>query len=165
MKPATQLTIGRVELIRLPDHGPHYIPAKVDTGADISSIWASNISVKDGKLQFVLFAKGSQYYTGKTIILNEKDFTETRVVNSFGEREFRYLVKLPIRIARRRIKASLTLANRSGKIYPILIGRRLLQNKFLVDVSKGKPLRVEEKERREKLQIDLKERREKLQIE
>ena len=42
------------------------VPAKIDTGADSSSVWASNIRIdKDGILKFSLFGKGSPYYNGK----------------------------------------------------------------------------------------------------
>lgn len=144
-------TIGRAERIQLPDHGEQRIPAKVDTGADVSSIWASEIVEQDGVLSFVLFARGSQYYTGQNIVVPRGGFHMTQVLNSFGHCETRYAVKLPVRILGRRFKASFTLADRSGKIYPILIGRRLLKNKFIVDVSRGEPLIDEEKAQHQRL--------------
>jgi len=41
------------------------VPAKIDTGADSSSVWVSNVRVdKKGILRFNLFGEGSPYYTG-----------------------------------------------------------------------------------------------------
>lgn len=112
------------------------IPAKIDTGADSSSIWASDIEVKeDGTLTFKLFAKESPFYTGKTI--ESSDYKVSVIRSSNGEEQIRYRVKLPIKISGHKIRASLTLANRSRNHFPILIGRRALAGKFLVDVDKN----------------------------
>ena len=44
------------------------IPAKVDTGASLSSIWASNVHVNDQhQLEFTLLAPGHELYTGEVI--------------------------------------------------------------------------------------------------
>ena len=150
-KPLT--VIGRAERIQLIDYSDQLVPAKVDTGADISSIWASAISEQGEKLQFVLFAKGSPFYTGQTIELGQGDYRLTRVANSFGGREMRYVVKLRICVLGRIIKASFTLADRSSKIYPVLIGRKLLKHKFIVDVTRGEPLVAEEKAKLKELHV------------
>ena len=147
--------IGRAERVILPDHGTHLIPAKVDTGADVSSIWASNISEQDGCLEFVLFNETSEYYTGHVIRIDAANYRLTRIANSFGHKELRYVVKMRITILGRTIKATFTLADRSKKTYPILLGRRMLKNKFLVDVTKGTPLLAEEKAKLEQLHIAL----------
>ncbi len=147
--------IGRAERIQLLDHGFEYIPAKVDTGADISSIWATNIIQEADSLRFELFAASSEYYTGQVIVLPASDYRLTRVANSFGTREMRYVVKMRVAVKMRVIKASFTLADRSTKIYPILLGRRMLAGKFLVDVRGGEPLAAEEKAKLRKLHIAL----------
>jgi len=142
-KPLTP--IGRAERVRLPQHGDMLIPAKVDTGADTSSIWASDVREHDGMLEFVLFGKGSQYYTGQTLTVPPSAYRVTTIANSFGHRELRFVVKLHVVLGGRLVRASFTLADRSSKVYPILIGRRLLKNKFVVDVAQGSPLIAEEK--------------------
>ena len=70
-------TIGRAEKITLKEFGVHDIPAKIDTGADSSSIWASGISEENDELRFVLFAPGAGYYTGKVITLDSDHFSVT----------------------------------------------------------------------------------------
>ena len=113
------------------------IPAKIDTGADSSSIWASDIKVeKDGTLSFKLFAPKSPYYTGETI--KSKEYTVSVIRSSNGNEQIRYRTTLPLKINGKIIKASLTLANRSRNHFPILIGRKTISKKFLVDVSKSK---------------------------
>lgn len=127
-------TIGSVEVVDFPTFGLKRIPAKIDTGAENSSIWASNINVVKGQLQFMLFAPGSTYHTGKYI--KTKNFRTASVKNSFGQKEFRYTVPVSVTIGTRRILAWFSLSNRTNMTYPVLIGKNVLRNKFIVDVSK-----------------------------
>ena len=153
--PKQLTTVGRAEKIGLPDFSLFDIPAKVDTGADSSSIWASGIVEENDELRFTLFAPGAPYYTGKIIKLPAKEYSVTRVANSFGHREIRYKVKIKIKVKDRIVRATFTLADRSKKTYPILLGRRLLTAKFIVDVRTGEPLLNQESIRAEKLKADL----------
>jgi len=130
---ATIAIIGHKECIDFPDLGLIEVPAKVDTGADSSAIWASDITEKDGVLYYVLFDKLSPFYTGE--VLATEKFSVASIKNSFGQTEFRYKVTLKVRLAGRLINVRFTLANRENNSQPILIGRRTLHGKFLVDVA------------------------------
>ncbi len=149
------MIIGRAEKADLLDLGISRVPVKIDTGADASSIWAHATEVRDGKLYVIFFGEESPFYNGEEHMFTSEDFTITRVANSFGHKEIRYKIKLRIRIKKRIINGTFTLSDRSTKLYPVLIGRSLLRKKFLVDVSKGNPLRDAEKERAERLQQEL----------
>lgn len=110
------------------------VPAKVDTGATISSIWASNICLTpDNQLEFSLFAPESPLYTGERILANT--FKVRKVRNSTGQEAIRYMVGLSTVIKNRKIRVTYTLADRSRNDFPVLIGRHALKGKFLVDVS------------------------------
>ncbi|MDL2362964.1 MAG: RimK/LysX family protein [Patescibacteria group bacterium] len=148
--------IGRAERIDFLDDSARGIPAKIDTGADLSSVWATNIIENMDGLSFTLFAPKNEYYTGTVISLPHGKFKRTRIANSFGEKEMRYVVVLRVLVKGRRIKSTFSLANRSSKIYPVLLGRRLLNRKFLVDVSTGQPLIDAEQKKHAKLQVELK---------
>lgn len=112
------------------------IPAKIDTGADSSAIWASHIRVtKDNVLKFRLFDEGSPFYTGK--VIKRKDFKVAVIRSSSGHEQIKYRAHLSAKIAGRKIKILFTLANRKNNNFPILIGRRSISNKFLVDVSRN----------------------------
>lgn len=147
--------IGRAERIDLIDHGVQGVVAKVDTGADMSSIWASDIYESDNDLTFVLFGEKSPYYTGEKITVPVGEYRRTRIANSFGTKELRYVIKVKVRIHGRVINAAFSLADRSSKTYPILLGRRILNKKFLVDVSQGTPLLAEERKKRKQMHIEL----------
>lgn len=148
-------TVGRVERVDFPVLGVSNVPAKVDTGADLSSIWSYSSRETPHGLECVFFAPDSPFYTGDTVTFAASDYSITRIANSFGTKELRYKVKLSIRIGGRKVKGTFTLSKRATKTYPVLIGRRLLHGKFVVDVSKGTPLRKLEKQRKEQLEKDL----------
>ncbi len=154
--PDSLTVLGRAERIDIPAYALTSVPAKVDTGADSSSIWASRIKKTSKGLECVFFDKGSRFYTGETVLIPPSSYQLTRVANSFGQKELRYKIKLSIRIKGKLIRTTFTLSDRSLKKYPILLGRRMLQKKFLVDVSQGDPLKGEERQSTKQLQKDLK---------
>ncbi|MFZ3010152.1 MAG: RimK/LysX family protein [Candidatus Microsaccharimonas sp.] len=155
MEDKTLTTIGRAEKVNLIDLGFNHVPAKVDTGADASSIWAHSINQDNDKLEVIFFGPESPYYDGQVHKFPKSAYSITRVSSSFGHREIRYKLKLKIKVKGRIINGSFTLSDRSAKLYPILLGRSLLKHKFIVDVSKGRPLVAEEKERRAKLKEEI----------
>ncbi|NDC22076.1 ATP-dependent zinc protease [bacterium] len=128
-----RIHIGKIEYISLPSEKLANVPAKIDTGADISAIWATNIERKNNRIYYTLFDKKSPYYNSKK--LSTSDFSISSIKNSFGQTELRYKVRIPIILGGKRILATFTLANRANNEYPVLIGRRTLHGKFLVDVS------------------------------
>lgn len=134
--------IGRAEKITFLDAGVTDLPAKVDTGAYRSSIWATNIREENGTLYFTLLGPKSTFYSGKE--LSTQEFKIVEVENSFGHKQTRYSIFLRVRISGKTVKSNFTLANRGAKTYPALIGRKLLKNRFIVDVSQGEPLKDEE---------------------
>lgn len=127
--------IGATDIVDLPELDWYQIPVRVDSGATTSSIHCSKVRViTDGDsplLRFELDAqKGAPHQT-----ISVKDFKETIVRNSSGKEEKRYVIKTAIRIFGRKIRTEFTLANRRKMSYPILLGRKLLRGRFIVDVS------------------------------
>jgi D-alanine-D-alanine ligase-like ATP-grasp enzyme len=127
--------IGRVEKVKLLDEQNMAVHARIDSGATISSIWASEIHETQHGLSFKLFADNSPYFTGKVHVV--KDYSTHAVSSSMGQTQLRYRVRLRMSLKGRQIKASFTLADRATQTYPILIGRNILRNKFIVDVARG----------------------------
>lgn len=133
--------IGRNALITVGDCKD--IPAKVDTGADTSSIWASDIREENGALCFKLFCKESDEYTGYEITAEAGTYEEVVIASSNGLREARYAVSLPVQIEGKHYEVRFTLADRSTMTYPVLLGRSFLEGQFLVDVSREIPIEIE----------------------
>ena len=142
-------TIGRADRVDLPEHGLFGVPAKVDTGAKTSAVWASNAHVRGDLLVFTFFGPESPLYTGEEH--TAVDFEQVAVSSSSGHTEVRYKLPLLLKVRGKKIRANFTLADRSQQAYPVLIGRNALRGKFLVDVKRGRPDRQSEQERRNEL--------------
>jgi hypothetical protein len=113
------------------------VPAKIDTGADSSSVWVSNVRVdRSGVLRFSLFGEGSPFYTGKT--LKREQYKVAMVRSASGHEQIRYRTQLSLRLGGKRIRAMFNLSDRSQNKFPVLIGRRTLSRKFIVDVEEAK---------------------------
>lgn len=124
--------IGSTEIVEVA--GIKNIPAKIDTGADTSAIWASDIDMdEDGVLTFTLFSQESPLYTGEK--LKTTDYKAKKIRSSYGDKQIRYRVKLPLKLGNKRFETTFTLANRSRNHFPVLIGRHTIEGKYLVDVS------------------------------
>ena len=114
------------------------IPAKIDTGADSSAIWVSDLNVsEDGVLTFKLFGKKSPFYNGKIIQKSKDSYKVVITRSSHGDRKAYYRTTLPAIIKGQKINILFTLSNRAAHQFPILIGRRTLENRFIVDVAKS----------------------------
>jgi hypothetical protein len=124
------------------------IPAKVDTGAYRSAVHADNIRLSDdGKTLHFRLLGGHPVCGALATEMSATDFKTVFIANSFGEREERFEVKLKVKLGPKIFPATFSLADRSKKIYPILLGRKMLNNRFLVDTSHAQIDRVELKKK------------------
>jgi hypothetical protein len=137
-----KLIVGRAERVDFPDAAILNVPAKIDTGAYRSSVWATDIHEEDGVLKFKLMGPGSEWYSGKQCQTSRYELVE--VENSFGQKETRFSVFIRIKLGAKTLRSNFTLSDRSSKTYPVLVGRRLLKGRYLVDVSEGDPIEDEE---------------------
>ena len=127
------IILGRSDRVDLPKLGLHGIQAKVDTGAWNCSIHCSRAEVNDGVLEFIVLDEEHPEFTGTPFRFRKFDRREIR--NSSGESELRYVIKTTILIFDRRIRAEFSLSNRGNLKFPVLLGRKILRNRFLIDVT------------------------------
>jgi hypothetical protein len=132
-KPRNKNLIGRREHIDFPDLGLFNITAKIDTGAYTSALHCHDIREIGGVLHFRLLSDVHPEFSGEDH--STSDFILKEIRNSFGESETRYIIKTRVKIGQRTIKSLISLTNRGTMRYPVLIGRRMLKNRFVVDVS------------------------------
>lgn len=130
--------IGRVEKFDFPDLGIFDIDCKIDTGAYTSSIHCHDIEpFWDGDREMVRFRlldPSHPAYDHKEFVLPVK--TRRKVKSSFGHTQKRIIIQTNMLIFEKRYKIELSLADRSRMNYPVLMGRKALTKRFLVDVSK-----------------------------
>jgi hypothetical protein len=78
---------------------------------------------------------GPSYENYDPTELTFSEYSQKEIKNSFGEIEKRYVIKTTVKIGRKRIKSLISLTNRENMRYPVLIGRKLLKGRYIVDVS------------------------------
>ncbi len=104
------------------------ILAKVDTGAYTGGLHVENIEEKNGTLTF-------QPVSELAPVFSTKHYRKKWVKPSTGEKQTRYVVGIPVRIEGVNSEIEVTLTDRSEMKYELLLGRKNLKHKFLVDVS------------------------------
>jgi hypothetical protein len=126
--------LGRYDRVDLPDLGLHNVHAKIDTGAYTCSLHCHRAQVVDGILECVLLDEEHPGFTGTKLRFTE--FEVRDIKNSFGEVERRYVIVTTIKIFNEEITSEFSLSNRGSLKFPILIGRKILRDRFLIDVKK-----------------------------
>ncbi|MCB0791635.1 MAG: ATP-dependent zinc protease [Flavobacteriales bacterium] len=128
-----KVLIGRLEYIALPGLGIPRVQAKIDTGAYRSALHYQRIRTRTvgGEKQLVVsFQMGG---LRKTKVF--KHFKRVTVKSSTGQRTRRYLIATTVRLNGHRVRTQFTLFDRSDMKYQVLLGRKFLRGRFLVDVT------------------------------
>ena len=128
------IPIGWREWVLLPAYNLK-LKAKIDTGARISSIHASNIRVyRKRKVDIVRFRllHLKTYFDVESKLIDYK-----KIKSSFGETELRPMIHLEIQIGSDIWVTEITLAQRSNLTYPMLIGRNTLTKRHIVHCHKS----------------------------
>ncbi len=129
--------IGRRDVIDLPDLQLTGIEAKVDTGAYGNALHCHHIELmmKDNveTLRFKLLDPSHPEYEDRYFYFSE--FNEKKVKSSSGQVENRYTIKTRLTIFDNNFTTQFSLTDRQEMKYPVLLGRKFLRKKFIVDVS------------------------------
>ena len=128
------VTIGRTEYIALPGLGIERVMAKVDTGAYRSALHYQRIATRtvNGRKELVVtFAMGR-----KRVKKVFRSFKRTTVKSSTGQKTRRWLISTRVHLGEEVVRTQITLFDRSDMKYQVLLGRRFLRGRFLVDVSR-----------------------------
>jgi hypothetical protein len=128
-------TIGRKDKADFPEFNLNDIDIKIDTGAYTSSIHSHAIkeTTAHGEtfIEFTLLDPSHQEYNNKT--LKTKHFKRKAVRSSFGDTEQRYVIATTILLFGKEYPIELSLSKRSDMKFPILIGRKFLSRRFIVN--------------------------------
>lgn len=129
--------IGRTEVVDFPQLGLAGISARVDTGALTSCIHCADVQIVEiggnEVVAFTLLDPDHGEYTGR--ILYADEFATKVIRSSNGQEEERFVITSDIVVAGHTLHTEFTLADREHMSYPVLLGRRLLRGRFLVDVA------------------------------
>lgn len=130
--------IGRADKADFPEFSLLDIDIKIDSGAYTSSIHCSNINEvtqdESSILHFTVLDSEHKLFTKKEFKTNS--YTSKIVKSSNGISEKRFMIETKITIFNKTYPIFLTLTERKDMKFPILIGRKFLNKKFLIDTSK-----------------------------
>ena len=130
--------IGRSEYIALPKLGVDRVEAKIDTGAYRGALHYQRIrrrTVRGERQLLVTFYMG---HRRPTVIF--KRFKRVTVKSSTGQRTRRWLVTTTVGVNGLVVRTEFTLFDRSDMKFQVLLGRKFIARRFLVDVSRRRLL-------------------------
>jgi hypothetical protein len=131
--------IGWREWVQLPDLGVVEMKAKVDTGADNSSLHAFNVEriERDGA-EYVRFEIHPKQRSKKPTILCEAPLAmEKKVKNPGGRTELRPVIRTRVVVAGEEIEALVNLTSRDEMGFRMLLGRRAVRSRFVIDPGRS----------------------------
>lgn len=134
-RPVEKGIFGWIEKVRIAPGGI-LLHAKLDSGADHSSLSASNITefTREGK-DWVRFDIRNRKGETHTIELRSRRLAKIKRVE--GNTQMRPVVRMGLCLGNRFLKVDVNLADRSNFAYPMLIGRNFLAPHVLLDASKS----------------------------
>ena len=126
--------IGRRESISIIDLELFDLDAKVDTGADSNALHCDHIFIDDENfVHFQLLDEIHPAYHGKRMKMPL--YKLKKVKSSNGKVQHRPSIKVTVDFFGKKYKTVISLTSRADMKFPMLIGRKFLKNRFLVDVS------------------------------
>lgn len=131
--------IGWREWVQLPDLGVSEMKAKVDTGADNSSLHAFNLErfERDG-VEYVRFEIHPKQRSRKPSIRCEAPLAmEKKVKNPGGRTELRPVIRTRVVVAGEELEALVNLTSRDEMGFRMLLGRRAVRSRFVIDPGRS----------------------------
>ena len=127
--------IGWREWVALPDLGVDRIKAKIDTGARTSAIHAFEIKPfeRNGGKYVSFLLHPVQHRRQPVVACEARVIDERTVTSSNGEREQRYVVETGVKLGDQTWPIEMTLTNRDEMGFRMLLGRRAVRRRFVVD--------------------------------
>lgn len=132
-KKSIKKVIGKDDRADFPRFNLSDIRVKIDSGAYTSTIDCSLIEETSEGLSVVFLGKKEAGYTGDKFIF--KEYTKKKVRSSSGASQLRYKISGNIVLFGKNYNTEFTLSSRTKMRYPVLLGRKLLNKRFLIDTS------------------------------
>jgi len=130
--------IGWQELVDLPDLKIKKIKAKIDTGASLSTLHAKNLRIREKEgIKFIYFDIPPFRGKKKNRIRKGELLGYRRIKSSNGVVERRPYMKTAMKLDGVIKKIEITLTDRTNMEFHILVGRKALGKRWIVDPSKS----------------------------
>ena len=129
--------VGWREWVGLPGLGVEWMKAKIDTGARTSSLHAFALEEfeREGEPWARFEVHPWQRSSTDAVVVEVPVHDRRTVRSSSGHAQDRVVVLLDLRLLDRVVQAEVTLTRRDEMGFRMLVGREVLQQGYLVDVS------------------------------
>ncbi len=145
------LRIGWKEYLDLPEMGIFRLKAKIDTGARTSALHVDALNIvetlPDGTEIAEVEIGIDRRHPERRVTARVPLLGRLRVKDSGGHPELRPCIETELVLGPVRKRIRLTLTNRSGMLFRMILARKALEGDFLVDISRKYLLRRWHKKR------------------
>lgn len=130
-----RLWVGWREWLALPALGVPAIKAKIDTGARTSALHVADLEAftLDGRAMVRFNVHPLQKRSEPVIDCEAAVIDQRTVTDSGGHRELRYVIQTPLQIGNSTWPIEITLTNRKGMLFRMLLGRTAMHGHIVVD--------------------------------
>lgn len=136
--------IGWKEYVDFVDWGLRRVKVKIDTGARTSALDVSSYELHEvAEIGLVVDLRMAlrRKHPERLVVVRTPVLSMLVVRNSSGMYEQRPLIETQIRLGPVTKRIRLTVTNRAGMRFPVILGRKALEGDFVVDVSRKYLLR------------------------
>src|ERR1700740_582207 len=134
------IRIGWKEYLDLPELGLHRLKGKIDTGARTSTLHVHSLTYRedrlaDGSRAAELVLAPHRRHPDQLVTARVRVLRHIRVTDSGGHRELRPLIETELALGPVRKRIFLTLTDRSGMLFRMILGRKAVEGDFCVDAA------------------------------
>ncbi len=132
-----KILVGALELCDLPDLNICGLETRIDTGAKTSSLHVDNIREfeQDGQPWIEFDIHPDVHQVERVVKRTAQVKAQRKIKSSTGHTEARYVIHTRIHLADQEWDIEVTLTDRSGMTYLMLLGREAMAGRILVDPS------------------------------
>jgi hypothetical protein len=141
--PERPLLIGWKEYASFPAWGNSRVKVKIDTGARTSALDVVSCDLREeaGRTLATLRLALNLRHPERILTVETPVLRTVLVSNSNGMRELRPVIATDLRLGPVTKRVQLTVTNRAGMLFRMILGRKALEGDFIVDVSRKYVLR------------------------
>lgn len=132
--------IGWKEYVALPDLGLPVLKAKIDTGARTSSLHVAELrtlaELPGGQADLEIVLAPDRRRPDRRSTARVRQLARVEVTDSGGHAEVRPVIETRLVLGPVEKRIRLTLTDRSGMLFRMILGRKALEDDFVVDVAR-----------------------------